>query len=150
MRASILLALLALAAFPTAAGAAGATLGASLVGVPVYFADGRVIEVVNRSQLAERFDAQAGGGWGVSPATGEIAPGGRAVLTLTAGPDTSLLTVRIRAAVPVPGTQEGSIILAAGLHPGSRPVPAFPILPMLAALGAVLLGLIAWRYRRHA
>lgn len=86
-------------------------------------------------------------GWQLAETSFTVPPGGHHVVSVRqAGEDGQLIARIVAIEVPT-GTDRSALVLALGLP---KPSPAFPILPMLAALGAVLLGLIAWRYRRHA
>lgn len=142
MRRLSLVVLVALVAFPSGASATGATLGATLAGVPVYAADSRTVEVHNRSAIAERIDVAAeGSGWSAEPRSFELAAGERALIELTAGSEPGMLTVRVRAVESAEGQQEGSIVLGAALYPGSRPEPIeLPIILLLLVVGLVALG----------
>lgn len=145
-----LVALVAFVAFPSAAGAAGPTLGATLGGVPVYARDSRIIEVVNRSAIVERFEISTDGGWSATPRAFTLQAGERQSIELAAGAVAGSLTVRVRAVVPVEGQQQGSILLATALYPGSRPDPFDPLpLVVLFILAVVLVGLGLRRFR-HA
>lgn len=85
-------------------------------------------------------------GWQLAETSFTVAPGGHHVVPVVqAGEDGQVIARIVAIEVPT-GTDRSALVLALGLP---QPSPAFPVLPM-AALGAVLLGLIAWRYRRHA
>lgn len=86
-------------------------------------------------------------GWQLAETSFTVAPGGHHVVPVVqAGEDGQVIARIVAIEVPT-GTDRSALVLALGLP---KPSPAFPILPMLAVLGAVLLGLTAWRFRRHA